>query len=271
MRCWIIYKRSTMSLELVRDRRYKHTTSLGTNILVFKETNQNTNNHIFLVVSNDQGWDLPHDNCVELPTWDLHRNVTESVSDEFLTKTYRRHIPGFMSPFECQLLIAMSEAVGYEEALIQTRDHGQVMNKEVRDNYRVVIDAPDLATLLWDKIEALGIPDYVDDMHDEPVTWKPIGLNERFRFYRYEYGQQFRRHADGAFKRSDDEVSFVTVLIYLNDDFNGGETQFFYPNEAVTPQMGMLYLFKHRQLHQGDPVTTGAKYVLRTDIMYKRQ
>lgn len=162
----------------------------------------------------------------------------------------------------------MSEDIGFEEAMIQTRGNGQVMDKDVRDNYRVVLDDIELASKLWPRINELNIPDYLDDNN---VLWEPIGLNERFRFYRYEYGQQFKRHADGAFKRSDDEISFVTVLLYLNGDFNGGETQFFYPHDVVIPEEGMLYLFKHRQLHQGNPVTTGRKYVLRTDIMYKRK
>lgn len=185
-----------------------------------------------------------------------------------LSKTYRHKIDNFLTPEECSDYIQMSESIGFEEALIQTRGNGQVMNKEVRDNYRVILDDKDLAEKLWSRISELDIPDYLDD-HD--VLWTPDGLNERFRFYRYEYGQQFKRHADGSFKRSEDEISFVTVLLYLNDDFNGGETQFFYPHDVVTPKEGMLYLFKHKQLHQGNPVTTGRKYVLRTDIMYKKK
>jgi hypothetical protein len=190
-----------------------------------------------------------------------------------LEKTYRRSVPNFLILSECEELITMSESIGYEEALIQTRDHGQVMDKEVRDNYRVLFDDEHLAKTMWSKIEPLGIPDHVEDpkhLGEKSVIWKPIGLNERFRFYRYEYGQQFKRHADGAFKRNEDEISFVTVLLYLNEDFLGGETQFFYPDEVVTPSSGMLYLFKHRQLHQGNPVYRGRKYVLRTDIMYKK-
>ena len=178
-----------------------------------------------------------------------------------MDKNFRHIENDFLSPLECLEYIRMAEEQGFEEALIQTRDGGQEMNKDVRDNYRVIMDSPELAEEIWEKVKHLA-----------PIEdgWEPTGLNERMRFYRYEYGQQFKRHVDGEFKRSDDEVSMVTVLLYLNDDFNGGETQFFHPFQVVNPEQGQLLLFKHRQLHEGSPVTTGRKYVLRTDIMYSR-
>jgi predicted 2-oxoglutarate/Fe(II)-dependent dioxygenase YbiX len=167
----------------------------------------------------------------------------------------------FLTPQECLEYIRISEDHGYEEALIQVGGGRQEMNKDVRDNFRVVLDSPELATNIWNKVKHLA-----------PLEegWEAIGLNERMRFYRYEFGQQFKRHVDGPFRRNENEVSKVTVLLYLNDDFSGGTTQFFDPFQIVTPEAGQLLLFKHRQLHQGDPVTTGRKYVLRSDIMYKK-
>lgn len=32
----------------------------------------------------------------------------------------------------------------------------------------------------------------------------------------------------------------------------------------------MALLFQHPIMHRGDPVTKGRKYVLRTDVMYRR-
>ena len=85
-----------------------------------------------------------------------------------------------------------------------------------------------------------------------------------------QFGQQFKVHPDGHFKRNDDEVSMVTMLIYLNEDFIGGETEFVMPWKAIPPKTGKLLLFRHNQLHKGNPVPQGIKYVLRTDVMYKR-
>ncbi|MCA9067586.1 MAG: hypothetical protein KDA84_01600, partial [Planctomycetaceae bacterium] len=65
------------------------------------------------------------------------------------------------------------------------------------------------------------------------------------------------------------------LMIYLNEDFTGGETSFddSYSNEPfdafeVTPQTGMALCFAHHVHHKGEPVLEGRKYVLRTDVMY---
>ena len=61
-------------------------------------------------------------------------------------------------------------------------------------------------------------------------------------------------------------------MVYLNDDFSGGATNFYNgdgtPNARVQPKHGMALVFRHAQLHEGAPVTSGRKYVLRTDVMY---
>ncbi len=95
---------------------------------------------------------------------------------------------------------------------------------------------------------------------------------ERFRFYRYDAGQKFAPHFDGYFRRSDDERSHLTFMVYLNADFTGGETKFYDEDRAVhvtvNPECGMALGFMHLQLHEGAPVINGRKYVLRTDVMY---
>ncbi len=67
--------------------------------------------------------------------------------------------------------------------------------------------------------------------------------------------------------RSDKEMSLLTFLMYLNDDFHGGETEF--PWQKIKPMRGSALIFPHRLSHQGAPVISGVKYVLRTDVMYR--
>lgn len=40
---------------------------------------------------------------------------------------------------------------------------------------------------------------------------------------------------------------------------------------TITPQQGLALCFIHQLLHKGQPVTSGRKYVLRTDVMYRRE
>ncbi len=170
---------------------------------------------------------------------------------------------GFLTPEECKGFIDHSEKEGYKEALIRARGQGEVMNKDVRDNDRVIWDNTQIARQLFELIKDL-IPQDVDG-------WKPCGLNERFRFYRYKDGQQFRPHVDGAYVRSETEKSLITLLIYLNEEFEGGTTYLIGINENIYPKTGMLLLFDHKILHAGMSVTTGSKYVLRTDVMYRKE
>lgn len=172
-------------------------------------------------------------------------------------------IRDFLNDAECESFIARSEQDGYHEATITTT-RGFVMAKEIRDNARVIADDPSLADVLWQRARAF-FPPNVDG-------YRPVGLNERFRFYRYDPGQKFALHYDGFFRRDNGEQSELTFMVYLNADFTGGETKFYGDDSklrmTVRPQRGMALGFVHLQLHEGAPVESGRKYVLRTDVMY---
>ena len=166
----------------------------------------------------------------------------------------------FMSQAECQKWIQFSEETGYEAAKI-TLGKQQVLNQSVRNNERLIYDSTDLAEELWGRVK--------DFVPPETVYGRAIGLNERFRFYKYFPGQQFRLHQDGSYLRNIHEWSSFTFMIYLNQDMKGGATRFM--NCSITPETGKALIFKHELLHEGCPVLEGVKYVLRTDVMYKRK
>lgn len=168
-------------------------------------------------------------------------------------------VDGVMSPEECRERIAWTEGQGYDEAPVTTV-RGPVMNPGFRNNTRVMEDDPELAAWLWERLAGL-VP-------AELEGWRAIGLNERFRYYRYEPGQYFRWHMDGAFKRSPFERSLITLMVYLNEGFEGGTTDFDQLG-SIQPEEGMALLFEHHVLHQGGTVRSGVKYVLRTDVMYR--
>ena len=88
-----------------------------------------------------------------------------------------------------------------------------------------------------------------------------------FRFYKYQPGEQFKKHRDQSFIRNEIEASYFTFMIYLNDNYDGGETTF--NHLTIHPKQGMGLIFQHDLEHEGAPVIKGIKYVLRTDIMYR--
>jgi predicted 2-oxoglutarate/Fe(II)-dependent dioxygenase YbiX len=129
-------------------------------------------------------------------------------------------IPEFLSRQECADLIDLSEARGYEAATIETA-RGPERIEQVRNNDRVIFDDPDLARRLFERAEPFIEPRLGEG--------RAVGLNERFRFYRYTPGQQFDWHRDGMFVRSPQEASGVTFLIYLSQECEGGR-----PRSAAT-------------------------------------
>jgi hypothetical protein len=197
----------------------------------------------------------------------------------------------------------MTEAMGYRE------DAPVSLGRDIRRNENVVWfpDSKTLTTILP------HLPPTMDG--GRPVK----GLNARFRCYRYIDGDLFKPHYDGSWPGSqiDPETgqvvhdafgerwSTMTAVIYLNDDFQGGETRFFVPVDStegggggspvslrksagqpplvvlktVEPVEGSVLCFEHGDmalspLHEGALVTSPlnkAKYVIRTDVLYSTQ
>jgi predicted 2-oxoglutarate/Fe(II)-dependent dioxygenase YbiX len=159
----------------------------------------------------------------------------------------------------CEAVIARTERSGFDAAPITTAA-GFVMRPDIRNNERVMFDDVELAAELFAQIG--------DALPDRLCGRRPVGVNERFRCYRYQPGQRFAPHYDGAFRRSRSERSELTFMVYLNDGFTGGETAFHDFDVEVSPIRGMALLFQHQLLHEGCAVKSGVKYVLRSDVMY---
>jgi hypothetical protein len=120
-------------------------------------------------------------------------------------------------------------------------------------------------------------------------VWRPVGLNECLRFCRYQPGGFFRAHCDATFVRSESEMSLFTCMFYLDSGMQGGATRFLKTDleltlenhlqpasegdilASVTPEPGLcLLFFQPGLLHEGEEVLRGAKHILRTDVMFRR-
>ena len=134
----------------------------------------------------------------------------------------------------------------------------------------------------------------------------PVGLNQRWRLYKYGPTDVFRLHSDGSWPGSQadpaggavvrdaygDRWSQLTVLLYLDDDYDGGETTFLVDRDgrAVSPRggrappeselrgvrvsaRGSVLCFFHGEhalspLHEGSQLTRGVKHIVRSDVLY---
>lgn len=174
---------------------------------------------------------------------------------------------------ECARLIHASESFGYGYT-----DY----NKQYRGNTRLISTDHSLADAVWKRIKKhvparLRMQSRCDDSDTE---WEAVGLNERWRLAKYVPGDRFEMHCDAAYRRNADCMSMFTVNAYMNSDFTGGATRFYQGRSAKTPQLsvagapGMCCVFRQppgaRYLHDGEEVTSGVKYLFRTDVMYRR-
>jgi hypothetical protein len=131
-------------------------------------------------------------------------------------------------------------------------------------NYdRVMLVDREFADMLWNRIKHLLPKTY----NNQPL----MCLNDHIRFSRYSPGEEFSIHKDGFNQDSNGYRSIFTVNVFLNDDFEGGATEFYYEDrsyrDAAVPKAGRGAIFYSQQFHCGCKVLSGNKYLFRTDVM----
>ncbi|EOD21447.1 hypothetical protein EMIHUDRAFT_241213 [Emiliania huxleyi CCMP1516] len=207
----------------------------------------------------------------------------------------KHEVPGVRGAFvlsnvlslrESEQLLRMSEAMGY------TEDAPVSLGRRIRRNSNCVWIADDSVWLpVWRRI-APHLP-------PEAGGGRPAGLNQRWRLYRYGESDVFRLHTDGSWPGSaagdgrvtrdayGDRWSQMTLLLYLDDDYDGGETSFVVSEEglpasahapgarvrSVRVARGSALLFYHGEhplsmLHEGSLVSRGVKTIVRSDVLY---
>lgn len=81
---------------------------------------------------------------------------------------------------------------------------------------------------------------------------------EAINYVRYTQGQHFQVHADHGFSYT----CTVSSVMYLNDEYEGGELWFPYLDLTFKPQTGDIVLFPSTYIfaHASKPVSSGTKY-----------
>ena len=168
-----------------------------------------------------------------------------------------------VSPEACVALINVFE----ESKPFRVLRNNEVMNfteLNVNENY------PELLDLLVSYTMATAAR-YLNDLHDYKDFFKLDALEE-FRIKRYTSNslftgpQQFRTHVDvGDPASSKRQLAF---LFYLNDNFEGGETEF--DHGLIKPKEGDILVFPPtwQYPHAGLPVKDGTKYIMSTYLHY---
>jgi hypothetical protein len=131
----------------------------------------------------------------------------------------------------------------YNMSLIPAAQFDKNMNTICEDYYKLIY-----AT-------AIGYNKHYD-------LYEPTYFNEGFNILKYQTGQEYKAHYDGgsASARS------ISPILYLNDDYEGGEIEFVNFGIKIKPEAGMLVVFPatYPYAHIAHPVTSGTKYAIVT-------
>lgn len=89
---------------------------------------------------------------------------------------------------------------------------------------------------------------------------------EALNFVKYGPGQHFQEHTDHGFSYN----CVVSMVGYVNDDYEGGEIYFRMQNIKIKPKAGDLFIFPSNYMypHQAMPVHSGTKYSIVTMLDY---
>ena len=120
---------------------------------------------------------------------------------------------------------------------------------------------------------------FIKDITDKVKSYTNTHNNyfEELQVVNYQPGGFFTPHYDACIgNKSDCErmnkegPRYLTVLFYLNDNFEGGETIFPKINKLVKPEKGKAVIFQNvdnngviitQALHGGEPVKNGEKWI----------
>jgi hypothetical protein len=243
----------------------------------------------FLKNNNDTSLKIT-DNVIEKPLLTFY--------DDFVSKSYNNIIfdkiifeDFILTKKECSSIIFNANCYG----LLPLDSY----DKKDRDANRLCVIDNNLAQLLWNRLstkikEHKLIPYGLHNVNNADL-WYPSYINSCFRISSYQAPSiGFKPHYDSQYIPNMHERSRLSLVIYLNDEYENGNTILFdiknkkhvsgltvdeeiklhggidnYTKYNINPITGKFVVFEQNILHCGDFVTNGKKYILRTDIVYK--
>ena len=131
------------------------------------------------------------------------------------------------------------------------------------------IIAPEISNFMFERIKSVLPSMYANE-------WEFLGPTKYVMYAKVIPGQQFGMHTDTGCEYSEGglRISKFTVLTYLNDDFEGGKTQFFdnmfNKTAIISPKSGRTLIFDIDSFHAGKAVISGTKYWIGTELVCRR-
>ena len=168
-------------------------------------------------------------------------------------------IDGLLSADECKETMDIMDSLIKTGYAVEVNKHSG-RNDECVHLHITSLNGFDVAIALCQRFQNAVLPEYISRF---PIlNYKSLGLLE-CKAQRTEAGGGFH---DWHYEASDGSTTdrVLTWTVYLNDDFEGGETEFLYQNKRIRPKAGTGCVFPTGFLHthRGNPPIGGTKYIL---------
>ncbi|CAF1378014.1 unnamed protein product, partial [Rotaria sordida] len=116
-------------------------------------------------------------------------------------------------------------------------DMSEKYETQQRNSSRLIVIDDRLARTLWRRLKfGNKLPKLVQNPtplgFNVQGQWIMSGVNPAMRLNKYKHGEYFAPHKDAQYAPNGDERSLLSLLIYLNDDYEKGETKFYFPKQA---------------------------------------
>jgi predicted 2-oxoglutarate/Fe(II)-dependent dioxygenase YbiX len=162
------------------------------------------------------------------------------------------HFPDAMTPEAAKKLINSLELQARgEDALVGSGDSG-VLNKKIRDVKRVTLPS---YRGIGATMVGLGIAANIQ-------AWKfDVTHSNQTDYLKYNVEGHYYAHVDTVMNPNNNECRKLTVLMFLNDDFEGGKLFLINGHEKIYPPQGAgtCVVFPSFMLHGVEPVTKGIR------------
>jgi hypothetical protein len=156
--------------------------------------------------------------------------------------------------------------VGYRQRMPEYRDCVDFKFKKTDMQYDKSEESIKLQDIWQDCFDrqSLAVQDYCHKFNINGLKYW-----EAFNFIKYEKGHHFMEHHDHGFSYN----CTVSLVAYLNDDFEGGELFFRLQGINYIPKAGDVVLFPSNFMypHQAKVVHSGTKYSLVTMLDYSEK
>lgn len=171
-------------------------------------------------------------------------------------------VDGFISPIECCELIAL----GQQSQKGRTGIQNDLVPEWKRVSDFAVAPGSELDVRIKDIHERIG--KQIADLYEVEATPREDGY-----FYEYNIGDFYHPHVDSQTVANVDGATVamrkassadVSSVLYLNDNFVGGELEFCFTGRKVQPKAGRLLLFYGgwQNAHRVLPIELGKRYCI---------